>query len=169
MSDDKPETKPEESAGKIPVNTFVISEMQKVCDALPPAGALCLIAEPIGDCLINGETMCRSTTAYCRDGAWIYADEPTIVRFDPVYWTPVLLKRKDNPCRWGEMLGKCTTTGGRPTKKERCDELSVAIVKYFRLTETHIVISQNNFHSFEEAFIDIINAQYDKALLELNV
>ncbi len=104
------------------VTSFIVSEMNKTAERLPPVGTLCFIATPVGGCVINGETSCHSATAYYRDGSWIYADEPTPVRFVPVYWSAIIIKRKGDTCRWGDLLGKSNRIESKTVENKQSNE-----------------------------------------------
>jgi hypothetical protein len=61
----------------------------------PQEGVLYLAFLPIGDFLPieeGGETMCVGSMAaayYRKNQGWIYADEPTPLRFEPAYWARI--------------------------------------------------------------------------------
>lgn len=57
-------------------------------EGFPRDGVLCVVFFPYGDRL-DGSTVGPIAMAYHRKGCgWVYADEPTRLRFEPCYWKP---------------------------------------------------------------------------------
>jgi hypothetical protein len=59
----------------------------KVSEGLPKEGILCVVYFPMGHNRLNDDTYGPIAMAYHREEeGWIYADEPTPLRFKPYYW-----------------------------------------------------------------------------------
>ena len=60
---------------------------KSVKDSLPDEGTLYICYFPIAENRLTGQTIGPSAMAYYRPGTgWVYADEPTPLRFKPYYW-----------------------------------------------------------------------------------
>lgn len=58
-------------------------------EALPEEGVLCVAFFPLVENQLTGQTTGPTAMAYYRNGAgWVYADEPTSLRFTPTHWRP---------------------------------------------------------------------------------
>lgn len=67
----------------------VVKMWNRCEESLPAEGVLCAVFFPLG--VIQSEpqeSVGPAALAYYRalEGGWVYADEPTPLRFDPVYW-----------------------------------------------------------------------------------
>ena len=74
---------------KIPLKRFAISDFFKISEPPPEEGALCIVIFPVAELSLSENVPCHSATAYFRRGVWIYADEPTDLRFEPYYYLPI--------------------------------------------------------------------------------
>lgn len=62
---------------------------RRIADDPPPRNVLCVIFFPLCVCqgISGGNTYHGPiTVAYWRDPVWVYADQPTKVRFEPSHW-----------------------------------------------------------------------------------
>ena len=66
-----------------------ISDFFKISEPPPEEGALCLVIFPVAELSLSENVPCHSATAYFRHGVWVYADEPTALRFEPCYYLPI--------------------------------------------------------------------------------
>ena len=64
-----------------------IKQWNDVTERLPEEGILCIVYHPMGEDRVTGKTSGPIAMAYYRkDEGWIYADQPTPLRFKPCYW-----------------------------------------------------------------------------------